>query len=413
MLIEFTIENFTSIREKITFSMVATKDNSLIDNLIKSEELSDPLLKSAVLYGANASGKTNVLYALVRLRSMIINSHKYQKGDKIEFTPFKLNKDCLSKPTRYTITFTKNQKKYLYVLSFDSEKVIEESLYSLPYNKIIFERTNTNDYKFTEDTKIQESISERTLPNMLYLSKATQENNKLVSDAFDWFRNDIIPIKSLDLTTSDIEKTLQSMQGDESFKKLVLKALLVADLGIEDIKSITKKITADDLQDVPKEIIPLLLGDKKEREMPSVQTLHKGVLFDLEEESDGTRKMFYLIGHWIDALKNGKLLVIDELDTKLHHVLIVFLIRLFHDSTQNKDNAQLIFSTHNTNLLDQDIFRRDQIWFTEKNSETGSTELYSLVEFSPRKDKDLERGYLAGKYGALPFIKSGRIFDNE
>ena len=139
--------------------------------------------------------------------------------------------------------------------------------------------------------------------------------------------------------------------------------------------------------------------------------MHKGIAFDFySEESEGTKRMFSLIGHWIDALRNGKILVIDELDTKLHHLLNVFLINLFHDPTQNKNNAQLIFTTHNINLLDQDIFRRDQIWFTEKDGETGASDLYSLVEYSPRKDKDIQKGYLAGKYGALPFIKDNRIF---
>jgi AAA15 family ATPase/GTPase len=132
--------------------------------------------------------------------------------------------------------------------------------------------------------------------------------------------------------------------------------------------------------------------------------------FDFEEESEGTQRLFSLIGLWIDSLNNGRVLVVDELDTKLHHLLNVFLIKLFNDSTQNKNNAQLIFTTHNTNLLDQDIFRRDQIWFTEKNPSKGSTDLYSLIEFSPRKDKDIQKGYLTGRYGAIPFISDDRIF---
>ena len=150
----------------------------------------------------------------------------------------------------------------------------------------------------------------------------------------------------------------------------------------------------------------------KKFKIPEIKMLHKNVSFDLWEESDGTQRMFSLIGPWIDALKNGRVLVVDEIDTKLHPKLNEFLIKLFHDETQNKKNAQLIITTHNTNLLDiQDIFRRDQIWFTEKNNKTGATDLYSLVEFSPRKDKNIERGYLAGKYGAIPYIGDYRIFE--
>ncbi|KAF5414604.1 MAG: hypothetical protein C5S49_06825 [Candidatus Methanogaster sp.] len=133
--------------------------------------------------------------------------------------------------------------------------------------------------------------------------------------------------------------------------------------------------------------------------------------FDFDaEESEGTKRLFALIGPWIDTLNTGRVIIVDELDTKLHHLLNIFLIKLFHDPTQNKNNAQLIFTTHNTNLLDPDLFRRDQIWFTEKNPHDGSTDLYSLLEYSPRKGMNIQKGYLAGRYGAIPFIGDDRIF---
>lgn len=410
MLIEFSIENYRSIKEKVTLSMVATKDTSLDGNLIKSALNDDSLLKSAVIYGANASGKTNVLLALNFLKALVLNSHNHQKGQGIRFTPFKLDKSYLSKPTKMSIVFIKNNVKYSYNVSFNNEKVIEESLYHYPNNKkaLIFERNN--EYKFTIDEKEQKTISERTLPNTLYLSKATQENYQKTSNAFDWFRNNLQVIGPTDHPgLSDF--TVNLFKKDVELKKYIMKALLEADVGIDDISTISKKISPDQLKNLPPELVKLMLGDKNEIDAYQIQTLHKGVLFDFEtEESDGTRRIFSLIGPWVDALKNGKILVVDELDTKLHHLLNIFLIRLFHDPTQNKTNAQLIFTTHNTNLLDQDIFRRDQIWFTEKNAEKGSTDLYSLTEYSPRKDKDIEKGYLAGKYGALPFIKENSIF---
>jgi AAA15 family ATPase/GTPase len=420
MLIEFSVENFKSIKDRITFSLVATKDDSLQSNLITAEELKgDSLLKSAVIYGANASGKTNVLASLVALRSLVISSHKYQKGEKIPFFPFRLDKEYTSKPTKYAVVFIKNKIKYVYELSFNSNQILEENLYYYPHDKraIIFER-DENDlskkYDFTIEESLQKTISERTLSNMLYLSKATQENFDKVSDVFDWFKNNFITFGPRHEWLLDFDdSTFELIRKNSSIKSDVLNALLEADVGIEDLSTLIQKIPLNEFEGIPPELLSVLVKDKKEIERKQVRTVHKGVEFDLDEESEGTQKIFCLIGPWIDALKNGKLLIIDELDTKLHHTLVVFLIHLFHDLTQNMSDAQLIFTTHDINLLDQDLFRRDQIWFTEKKPDNGSTDLYSLVEFSPRKDKDLERGYLAGKYGALPFLKSGKIFNDD
>lgn len=412
MLIEFNIENFRSIKNKVTFSMVATKDKKLDGNLIKSSLNSDSLLKTAVIYGANASGKTNVLLALNFLKALVMNSHNHQKGQGIKFTPFKLDKKYLSKPTKMSVVFIKDKIKYNYNVSFNKEKVLDESLYHYPNNKkaTIFQRINTNEYKFTANEKEQKLISERTLPNTLYLSKATQENFKKTAQAFDWFRDTLQVITATD-HPGLADFTVNLLKENDESKKYILKALLEADVGIDDISTISKKVSTKELKNIPPELAKMIFGDKQEVDAYQIQTLHKGVVFDFQdEESEGTRRIFSLIGPWIDSLRKGRTLLVDELDTKLHHLLNLFLIGLFHDPTQNKKNAQLVFTTHNTNLLDQDIFRRDQIWFTEKNAETGSSDLYSLTEYSPRNDKDIEKGYLAGKYGALPFIKENRIF---
>ncbi len=149
-------------------------------------------------------------------------------------------------------------------------------------------------------------------------------------------------------------------------------------------------------------------------ESVEIKAIHKGASFDFYgEESAGTQRLFNLIGLWIKSLKNGKILVVDELDIRLHHRLNHLLIKLFHDPTQNQSNAQLVFSTHNVGLLDQTLFRRDQIWFTEKDEASGKTELFSLLEFKPRKDKDIKNGYLAGRYGAIPFVGENRIFHDD
>ena len=412
MLIEFTIENFRSIKDKVTLSMVSTKDAAFDNHLIRTNVLKDDsLLKSAVIYGANASGKTNVLLALYFLKALVLNSIKHQKGQGIRYTPFKLDDKSFKKPTKFHIVFIKNEIKYSYAVAFNEEKIVSESLHYYPNNQksLLFERKDTNDFRFTIDKTKQNFIAKRTLENILYLSKSAYENYEMTAPVFDWFRENLQFVSAYEPMVSE-EFTINILNSDVKLKELVLKALLEADIGIDDVNATFKKLE-DIPPDMPSELKSLItngIGTLKQNE---IKTYHKGVAFDYyAEESEGTKRMFSLIGYWIDALQNGRVLVVDELDTKLHHLLNLFLIKLFHNPTQNKNNAQLIFTTHNTNLLDiQDIFRRDQIWFTEKK-DSGTTDLYSLVEYSPRNDKNIENGYLAGKYGALPFIRENRVF---
>jgi len=422
MLIEFSIENYRSIKEKVTLSLVASSDKSLDNNLIKNTGLNnDDLLRSAAISGANASGKTNVLLGINSLVNMVILSSKNQKGEKIDVTPFRLDDNCVSKPSRFEVIFIKDNVKYIYGAAVTTEKVVEEYLYYYPKGRkaIIFTRDINRDpiYIFNTDHKNQKFISTKILDNVLYLSGATQLNYDKTSVAFDWFKDTLQVIGPTD-NPGLKHFTADRLNEDESMKSYIMKGLSEADLGIEDISVLVKNVSIDDLPSDLSDKIKSLATKGNLKEI-SIKSIHKGidvngnkqkVLFEFDEESEGTIRMFSLIGPWIDALINGHVLIVDELDTKLHHKLSVFLMNLFNNPTQNKNNAQLIFTTHNTNLLDQDLLRRDQIWFTEKNPEFGSTDLYSLVEFSPRSDKNIQRGYLAGRYGALPFINNERIF---
>jgi uncharacterized protein len=421
MLIEFNVQNFRSIKEEVTLSLVASPDKSLDNNLIKTDLLRDNLLRSAVIYGANASGKSNVFLAFNFLNSFVMQSHTFQKGTKINYFPFKLDKKYLSKPSKFEVVFIKNNIKYIYGVSFIGERIIDEYLYYYPEGRkaLIFERKETNNYRFTIDRKEQKFISEKTLDNVLYLSNSTQLNYDKTSEAFDWFKDNLAFIGVADHPKL-IDYTIQKLNENENMKKFILKALIEADLGINDLFASIKEISIDEIPIQIREQLKAMMPDAKGNfEKIDIRIIHKvldeignenRVEFDFEEESEGTKRLFSLIGIWIDSLNNGRVLVVDELDTKLHHLLNVFLIKLFNDPTQNKNNAQLIFTTHNTNLLDLNIFRRDQIWFTEKNPRKGTTDLYSLIEFSPRKDKNIQKGYLAGRYGAIPFISDDRIF---
>ena len=409
MIIDFKVKNFRSIKDEAVFSLLASKDSMLENNIIWDGSLkNDALLKSAVIYGANASGKTNVINGLNTMVRIILGSHNVQKGTNIPYEPFKLDKYNVEAPTEFNITFIKNDIKYVYGFSHDSKKVIQEYLYHYPKGrrKLVFERKKTYRYRFTEDEKEQSFIAERTPENVLYFSRATQLNFQPTSEPFEWFRKDLRVIGPADHPMFRNFTSRLISSGD--MKSKILKALKAADLGIDEI--IPKKI------EFKYEGLPEEIDEETKRALMNIEdfditSVHNGVAFDfLNEESEGTLRMYSLIGPMIDALENDRVLVLDEMDTKLHYLLNLFILEQFHD--RNNERSQLIFTTHNTNMLDQKIFRRDQIWFTEKDPKTGATDLYSLLEFHPRNDANLQKGYLAGRYGALPFIKT-KVYSND
>ena len=428
MLIEFNVKNYRSIKDKMTLSMVASNSDktSLPNNLIKGVLKNDNLLRSALIYGANASGKTNVLLALNFFKRHVLLSANNPKGSGIKFEPFKLEDNSKKNPTEMGIAFLKNGIRYIYEISFNKERVVYESLqsYESIRPKILFKRhfnkPKTKDvskyhkiheyyYYFPEYTKKQKEIANNTNENTLYLSKTRTENFKLTDDVYEWFDN--LVFMGPDSVGEDF--TLRLSEKSEKYKNLILNALNIADFAIDNFKS---ESTLVNYEELPKQIKSLLAQNPDIKHLNKLLrnefwVYHKGKPFDfMSEESEGTKKMFSIIGPIIDALEKGKVMIFDEFEVKLHPDLNKFILDLFHNPTQNKQNCQLIFTTHNTNLLDLDNIRRDQVWFTEKNPKSCATELYSLLEFKPRKDKNIERGYLAGKYGALPFIKKSEIF---
>ncbi|OAA91757.1 AAA family ATPase [Clostridium ljungdahlii] len=413
MLIEFSAQNFLSIKDRVTLSMVASKDNSHEDNIIKNANKDLNVLKTAVLYGANASGKTNVLKAISFLTDFLGKSHEMQQGKKIEVEPFKLDRPCLDSPSKFDIIFKTEGIKYAYGFSATSEKVIDEYLYYYPNGRqtIIFERENTNNYKFTNDIEKQTAIKDKfNSPNKLFIAVASLWEYDKTQIPFKWLNDNLIVL----IHHSDLQElTMDLMKSNESINKRVKSLLKTVVSDIEDIKFTEIEVDVKDdpiLKYLNKDAKSKLLGSSNK--LSNISTLHKMnnseelVEFDLDEESDGTKKLFGLLGAWFEVLDTGATLVVDELDIRLHSKLTRFLVELFHDKEINKKNAQLIFSTHDTNLLDQEIFRRDQIWFTEKK-EDNSTDLYSLDDFPVRKDAAIEKGYLQGKYGAIPYLKGG------
>jgi len=424
MLIEFRVRNFRSIRDELMFSMVGSADTTHPDHLIRSESMGDDsLLASSVLYGANAAGKTNLLLALNLMRNLVINSHSHQRGFELPFESFGFERESGERPTQMEAVFLEGSMKYVYGFSYDKNRILEEHLYQYPKKKkgVLFERTHDSPMKFPradkETSDQREMIEKTTGENVLFLSMAAKMNYRPVFPIFDWFQKSLMTVGPSDGLPL-IASTMQLMKRDPESKSSILKALNVADLGILDIIEEDERPPAMGAAPLPLPrpgeshiVFQLTFGG------PRITFIHKpyaekggqGVHLPLASESEGTKKMLGIIGPWIEALRTGGTLVVDELDTKLHHLIVRYLIGLFHDPEQNRKGAQLIFTTHDVNLLDQDLFRRDQVWLVERDPFTGSTVASSLAEFRIRKDLDIEKAYLAGRFGAIPNIMEEKV----
>lgn len=419
MLLQFTVKNFLSIKDEVTLSMVASKDSSFEDNLLPYEDgkKTKNALKSVVIYGANASGKSNILKALRFFRNFIKDSHKMQQGLKIQRKPFKLDNECINEPSEFQIIFIHNDVKYLYGFSVTEDEVIDEYLYYYPNGRqsIIFERER-DEYKFTVDVERQSELRKKFhSKNKLFIAIESLWEYEKAKAPFEWlssYLNIFINHERL------VGYTGGSMVEDKNMNSLVNKYIKYADVGIDDIKVQVKKaeeiLNSDVFKLISDDAKAEILNKIQDRDVLDIKTIHSAkdkngniinCEFEMNDESDGTQKFFGLLGPWLKALLKGYTIVIDELDMRLHTLLVKKLMEMFLDPDINKNNAQLVFTTHDTNLLDSDLLRRDQIWFTEKK-EDKSTDFYSLYDFGGvRKSISIEKGYLQGKYGAIPVLK--------
>ncbi|MGN0439172.1 MAG: ATP/GTP-binding protein [Hominenteromicrobium mulieris] len=392
MLIQFTIENHRSIKESAVISFAASKDKSLESCLIHPDE-KRTLLPVLAIYGANAAGKSNVLHALMTMKDMIVGfSSKLSKGQKLPWEPFAGN----NRPTSFEIMYIYNQVRYVYGFSFDAKKIYTEYLYHWPNGReaLIFSREN-GVYEFRENINEQTTLSNRTLDNKLYLVSSNDWNLPQTENAYKWFLEKLTGISELPAASS--ETVAEIVRSDES-KARILKEMLLADLGISDVS------------------IKTIAGKKDETVITTTHRVideegnidHFQLLMD--QESAGTQRFFSRIGGWLQALENGSLLVVDEIERSMHPLLTRRLIEMVQDSSINTSGAQLLFTTHDALLLDLNLMRRDQIWFAEKNNQSCATELYSLASFSPRKGENVRKGYLQGRFGAIPFIGGDRAW---
>ena len=402
MILEFSIANYLSFKDKVTFSMIANSSKGLDDNYIIVSE--KKVLKTSAIYGGNASGKSNLFKILMTVVYMLKNSNNIDINGKLPLIPFKFDDDYLDKPSEFEIKFVINDIRYVYGFVADVNKIYDEYLYFYPNGREtkIFDRTNVNDYSFPQkDEKNLKEIETKNASNKFFLATATNWNFEKTKPVYEFLTNNIVTCTNLEELKAMSFNAY--MENKDSLKTFAIDFLKKTDFNIEDYK--ISKI------DIPKELltaIPELLTMNERPKAYQVLFKHKGSknFLSLEEESLGTQIVFAFIPFIADTLKNKKVLVIVELDKSLHPYLVQYIVEIFNNSEFNKNGSQLIFNTHDTNLLDLNILRRDQIWFTEKNKENGVSDLYSLSDFSVRKQENVEKGYMLGRYGAVPFIKN-------
>ncbi|MCQ2078159.1 MAG: AAA family ATPase [Bacteroidaceae bacterium] len=419
MLVNFTVKNFRSFKHEHTFSMEASSIKEHKEAIIDKGKLS--LLPLAVFYGANSSGKSNLIQAIYTMRYMVRHSVQLNEGDELPYDPFALDKSSDSQPTLFEIQFIKGDALYRYGFEYVRKEIVSEWLYEKRFGEKEYELfVRARDMIDVSAKRFPEGKGkeELTNTNRLFLSLVAQLKGEKSNSVMGWFKQCNV------LSGIDTE-------GYEAFSlNMFLEHLHGADEAQEFFKTLQLGFTRFSVKkvDIPKDAMnnaPESIKSQLEKVLTTgiyVEPITTHNVYDengivVEErnffknqmESEGTKKMIEMSGPIFDTLNEGKTLIVDELDAKLHPLLTRNIVLLFMDPQKNQHGAQLIFATHDTNLLDLDIIRRDQIWFAEKD-DVEATDIYSLVEFKDengkkvRNDRDIKHDYIRGRYGAIPFV---------
>jgi len=424
MMVQFSVRNFKSFKAEAKLTLFASnydKSTREIDNVFEVPKFGLRLLKSALVYGANASGKTKLIDAAQFMKEFILNSSKEsQQGEAINTEAFRLSTMTFDQPSMFEVVFVQEQEMFRYGFEATNEAVISEWLYHRPFTKEveIFYRERQEFTIHRQFRKGNFFVKENMVrPNALMLSVAAQFNDGIAEKVVSWLRH-FRPLSGL-REEAYMGYSMHRAQ-EENGKIQILDLLQKADIGIGDFRIETMNAASLPVA-MPQELRVILLEKMKEEDAKvysDVITLHtKYDEFNMpngteefklsKEESSGTAKFFALTGPILKALEDGEVLVVDELDSKIHPNLVCKLVELFNSKKTNPNNAQLIFNTHDTNLLGSGLFRRDQIWFTEKDR-YGATALYSLASFKTdeggRKSDNFEENYISGRYGGIPIL---------
>ncbi len=427
MLVQFSVDNFRSFRNKIVFSMVASPIKELPSHIISCDSLK--LLKTGILYGANASGKTNLLKAINFMKNFVLNSTK-DKDFLKSFSKdlFQLNKKNLESPSEFEVVFLIEEILYRYGFTILNDEIDKEWLYSTntksrkPRESLLFSRERD---EITVGTKFKEGNgkTKMTRPNSLFLTLTAMLNGTVSTEIVKWFENIIIILEAREI---DPLNTVHLLEKKNIDLKDVLHFLSKADFNIKAISIEPQNISTNGVPEYLKEVI--LENEKTDIVKGyNVKTTHQ--LFDSNDdlsgekelelfyhESKGTQKFFHLIGPILQTIKNNGILFIDEIESSLHPLLTRVIIETFTNNTDRNNHSQAVFTTHDTSHLDGSLFRRDEIWFSDKDFQ-GGTVLFSLAQYKQpqgkvRNDEVFRKNYLNGKYGAIPIINSESLMDN-
>lgn len=417
MLLKFTVENFRSLRDRIELDMTKSALKGHTGNYFKARE--KKLLATSVIYGANASGKSGFLKAFSALEYLVIHSADFKpEKDLKPYEPFLLDEDNQDQPVRFEIDFISNGNHYEYLVAYTKKEIEFEELniFKGNYKSLLFTREKKKDMKFGDSYRGGKKTIERmTLPNQLFLSKAVENNVELLLDAYRFFDSKLRVYPILDGLAEEDLKRLYARRlaedGSSSFSRKFNALICALDTGIAQVSA---EETNPDMFHFPDSIpsdVKTRLLDKYKYDIKTYHKVFKNGekvgqrAFDVREESAGTKNLFALGGIIIEALEEGHVLVVDELEKNLHPDITTFLIRLFHRPDINRNHAQLIFATHDVSQLSHDTFRRDQVWFVEKD-ESGASTMFRCSDIEGvRADTPLDKWYMAGRLGATPVIQ--------
>lgn len=417
MLVRFAVENFLSFKERTELSLNSTVIKEHTSNVVDVNEKVN-LLNGALLFGSNGSGKSNFIKAFNFVNIFVRNSFRDKQAyEKIGISPFLLGTNTENKPSSFEIEILTENHTVIYYLKLDNEKVIEERLCFLEKRrtKELFSRTINDEseyeYVISELFKKTDPINPKTVrANASLISVSSQFNGEISTSIINWFY--MATVISGANYKQYIEYTAKLFEKDNRTKQVMKRILGMANLGFQGIKVESKPITKEMLNSLPPEIRDIMLGVKKD--ITKVKTIHhkyapngvqlNEVEFDLvENESLGSQKFFAMLGPIYKSLKHGSLLIIDELDARLHHHISSFILKLFLSKKNNPNNAQFIFTTHNSQFLDKNLLRRDQLYIVQKNEVEAST-MYSIYDHESklRNDASYDKEYLKGNLGGVP-----------
>ena len=424
MLLQFSVKNYKSIKDKAVLSLEAGTNKELVENYAVMEN-GDRILKGAVIFGANAGGKSNIFLALTSALLAVRRSVYNLPGTPLwPFTPFSFSEETQNAPTEFEFVFTYKEVKYIYGFAATSFKVEEEHLYAYktPRPSTVFQREG-DDYYFPESIKSKMMpLVERNLPNKLFISTSASWNCPYTVEPMEWLLNGIDTYNTQYRDTMPRASEMYTQDTDGSLKCFTEKLLKEADINISDFNLETEENTPERIaqeQHMPEGLKNLLFsGLNTDTKVNSLrcEMFHdvtdngnsRRYKLDFEEESLGTKNLFMFAPFIKKALDEGLTIFVDEFDSSLHPLLLEYIVSLFMNPETNKSNAQLVISSHSMELMNLDIFRRDQIYFIDKDRVTGASSLYSLDEFSIRPTfSKLRENYLCGRFNAVPRI--GRV----